>query len=665
MKSKFYRNKLFSVGIFVFLMLFIVACSSSSDTTAAGTYPVTLLQTTDMHSHASGFGPSLSYSPMATGGDATVLGGFARLAAKIKEIRTAKTTAGSAVLLVDSGDYLMGTVYDFLWNTNPASLQFIQAMQYDLITLGNHEFDYGPVKLATMINASKASVSGFTVPIVASNTDFTGATDLVALQTNGSIIPTFVKTLPNGLKIGFIGLMGSSANTDSPNAPPVTFHYDYAGVDKAYVQGIVDHLRNDLGANVVIALSHSGIIPGATPTGDDITLAKNITGIDIIASGHVHIMTPTIIDQANTATPSNITHIFCAGQYTTNLAQLDFTATATGVTGLVLTNHPIDNTIAGDSAINTMVLAMNSAVNDISGIPLITDVEQTMGAFPLSGPSSPGENGLGNMIADALRYAGTAGKAIVTAVPLRSAGNAVPAVPAGPEFTIGAFATGVIRDPLIASQSVAFADLFAVVPLGITTATDQLNFYPGYPLLKVYLTGAEIWDMCRFDGIIMVTGLFADDFIHLSGIQYAYHAAASPTFAVVDSVQQYAPADYKCTGKTTAVVADTTLYPVIIDSYVMSMLLSPSIQGLITALGISVHPKLVDGSTLVSSSNMLDTRLDKDAGTAGVQEYYAWSALLDYFTSTIASGGLSGAAIPAEPYNFAVRTSPARINPTP
>jgi hypothetical protein len=198
-----------------------------------------------------------------------------------------------------------------------------------------------------------------------------------------------------------------------------------------------------------------------------------------------------------------------------------------------------------------------------------------------------------------------------------------------------------------------------MVPLGITTATDQTNSYPGYPLLKVYLTGNEIWDMCKFDALIIYYSAFInafnDDFMHLSGIQFTHNGAGT-----VSSVNAYAWNDYKCTGTTTPVIKNATLYPLIVDSYVMAMLLSPSIQGTLTSLGLSIHPKLSDGSTLVSANNMLTTRLDKDAGTAGVQEYYAWSALLDYFTSV--PPGLLG-AIPVEPYDLPVRISPKRINP--
>jgi len=638
-KTKWYAKPLYIVMALVLVLSFslVTAVPASAD----DTYPVTLLQTTDMHSHASGDVPFQSYTPMIPGNGSVITGGFARLAAEINETRDAKTANGSAVLLVDSGDYTMGTVYDFLWNTDPAYLKFIQAMKYDVITLGNHEWDYGPDKLATMINASQ-NASGFNVSIVASNTFFDGVTGLEALQANGSIVTTYVETLPNDLKIGFIGLIGKDAASDAPNAPPVTFKPDYAGADKAYIQGIVDDLRNNQSVNVVIALSHSGINPTTVPvSGDDIVLAKNIRGIDIIASGHTHIMTPVIIDQANTntTTPTNITHIFCSGEYTTNLAQLDFTATANGVTDLVLTNHPIDDSILGDSAINDMVLDMDIEIDtliDPLGIE-ISDVEATMGDFELSGPSSAGENGLGNLIADSLRYAGTEPS----------------------NFTIGAFATGMIRDPLIANQNVTFADLFRVVPLGITPAEDQGNFYPGYPLLKVYINGTEIWNVCRFNGIIADLGLYTAGFIHLSGIQYSYHYASVPYFAVVDSVKAYAWNDYNCTGTPTEDVAqDAALHPVIIDSYAVDMLLSPSIQGLLSTLGISVQLKLADG-TPVNVSNKLTARLDKDAETGGVQEEYAWSALLDYFTDPIANGGLFG-AIPADPYNL-LTTSHKRI----
>ncbi len=101
-------------------------------------------------------------------------GRLARLAAKINQVKIDRLLSGALVLLVDSGDYNMGTAYDMLWNTDPAPFRFINTMGYDLITLGNHEFDYGPKKLALMINRARASAGGFSIPIIATNTVFDG-----------------------------------------------------------------------------------------------------------------------------------------------------------------------------------------------------------------------------------------------------------------------------------------------------------------------------------------------------------------------------------------------------------------------------------------------------------------------------------------------------------
>jgi 2',3'-cyclic-nucleotide 2'-phosphodiesterase (5'-nucleotidase family) len=643
--------KIFFVG-FAALTLLVTGCSRGGDAPfwffsepepEDQIVRVTLLQTTDMHDTVSGVGSFNEYSP-GSAGDDTVQGGWARLAAKINQVRIDRLLSGALVLLVDSGDYNMGTAYDMLWNTNPAPFRFINTMQYDFITLGNHEFDYGPKKLAVMINRARASAGGFSIPIIATNTVFDGASgtdddDLEAL--NGTVIITdyYVKTYENGLKVGVIGLMGKTSDQYAPNAPPVTFKSDYENADvKAFIQAKVDALRDTEGVHVVIALSHSGVTdPNGTPAGDDITLAQNITGIDIIASGHDHEMTNTVIPVVN---GSHTSYIICSGANGTNLAQLDFRVNMTQKTlseAPTLTNHTINDTILGNVLINATVQDMNDAINailDPLGTSLgLTDLSLSYivatSSLELNDPGSAREFGLGNLLADAIRYAGTDKE------------NEIP--------TIGAFANGVIRGTFKQNQQIAFADLFAIVPLGITTADDQDPLLPGYPLLKVYVNGNEVWDLCKFDASIIAYQLLAPQFIayfsSLSGLKCTY------TGTTVTDAQVYAWDDYKCTGSTTPIDKDTTpLYPVIIDKYTMDMLLTPSIQGLLAGLGISLHPKLEDG-TVIDASNLLSTRLDRDPVTDGIQEYYAWSAALKFFTDP---AGLNG-TIPTVPYDLSIR----------
>ena len=638
--------KIFFVGL-IALTFLVTGCSGGSDA-PFWFWPepepedqivrMTLLQTTDMHDTVSGVGSFNEYTPTSTGDD-TVQGGWARLAAKINELRAERLLSGALVLLVDSGDYNMGTAYDMLWNTDPAPFRFISTMQYDLITLGNHEFDYGPEKLALMINKAIAAPGGFSIPIIATNTVFDAAdvrdNGLETLSSSGVIITDYyVKTYSNGLKVGVLGLMGKTSDQYAPNAPPVTFKSDYENADvKAFIQGKVDALRNTEGVHVVIALSHSGVTdPNGTPAGDDIKLAENITGIDIIASGHDHEMTNTVIPVVN---GSHTSYIICAGANGTNLAQLDFRVNMTQKTlseAPTLTNHTIDDTITGNILVNSMVQDMNDTINAILALPPLNTSLSTIVAtssLDLNDPGSAQEFGLGNLLADSVRYVGTE--------------DSVP--------TIGAFANGVIRGTFKQDQVIAFADLFAIVPLGITTADDQDPLLPGYPLLKVYVNGNEVWDLCKFDASIIAYQLVAPQFVayfsSLSGLKCTY------TGTTVSAAGHYDWDDYKCTGPTTAITksADPPLYPVIIDKYTMDMLLTPSIQSLLSGLGISLQPKLADG-TVINASNLLSARLDRDPGTAGIQEYYAWSASLKFFTDP--DPGLNK-TIPTVPYDLSTR----------
>src|SRR5512142_2510497 len=107
---------------------------------------ITILQTTDVHDHANGANHvGLDVDPV--NGTSTV-GSYARMAAYINSVRAAST---HPVVLVDSGDWTMGTLYDLTLASRPLALYFLTAMHYDAVTLGNHEWDYTPKGLATMI----------------------------------------------------------------------------------------------------------------------------------------------------------------------------------------------------------------------------------------------------------------------------------------------------------------------------------------------------------------------------------------------------------------------------------------------------------------------------------------------------------------------------------
>ncbi|HRX49638.1 MAG TPA: 5'-nucleotidase C-terminal domain-containing protein [Spirochaetota bacterium] len=588
---------------------------------------ITLLQTTDMHDIVSPKGNE---------------GGFARLASKIKEIRAENEEDGIPVLLIDSGDFTMGSVYDLLWDTDPAPFKFLQAMDYDVVTFGNHEYDYNPERLGIMFN--KAIELGFDIPVVLTNTVFDGesgtADDALEELASGAspyIVTTYIKTLDIGIKVGFIGLVGKTADDYAPNATPITFKSDYSdSAVIADIQSAVNTLRTH--CDIVIALSHSGVTgtDTDTPGGDDITLAENVSGINIIASGYEHETTDEVISVTNETT-GHKTYIICAGSYTTNLLELEFYVNKKkkSVSDIEITNHAISSSVAEDSDIKDMIsgsTGFDTQINTILSAASLPEISDTVAsiAFDLQLPEDPAESGIGNLIADAFRWAGSDG--------------------VNPTF--GACANGIIRNYYTSGSSILFSDLFSTLPLGMTLETDQDPLYPGYTLHKVYVTGAEIWDICQFIARIKQFNVpkYNPYFCNLSGLKFTYDADYAVT-----AVQYYGAADYKCTAAPAGNIADNaTVYPIIVDSYVLAMLLSDSIQGLLGGFNLSIKPKLSDESTLVTTSNMNRTRLDI-SGASGVQEYQTWRSLYNYMDD--ATTGLNG-TIPSTPYGS---TTPLRI----
>ena len=155
---------------------------------------LTILHTNDIHSH---------------------LGRLSHLTTKIKEIRKAKALEEEPVLLLDSGDFLVGTLYNFLTTTLSPELTLMNTLGYDATTLGNHEFDGSPQGLAEAINIAMINGGGSTVPIVASNIQFnpfdSRDNELKELYDIGAIQNYLIKVMSNGIKVGIIGLLGKTA----------------------------------------------------------------------------------------------------------------------------------------------------------------------------------------------------------------------------------------------------------------------------------------------------------------------------------------------------------------------------------------------------------------------------------------------------------------------
>ena len=245
----------------------------------------TILHTNDMHSSFIGMGPAADYTPFTLSDDAT-RGGYARLATLIAERRQVRQDQGP-VLVLDAGDYSMGTAFGAAIRETGGELQLLSRMGYDATTLGNHDFDLGADGLGRAVGV--AAEAGRVPPVVASNTRFAESDptliDLQRLAAQG-VIRRHLVIERGGMRFGLFGLMGKEAQFYATGAGAVTFA---DAIETA--QEMVTILRETEKVDVVICLSHGGLEKGEDgrfTDGDDVRLAQAVPGIDVVVGGHSH-----------------------------------------------------------------------------------------------------------------------------------------------------------------------------------------------------------------------------------------------------------------------------------------------------------------------------------------------------------------------------------------
>lgn len=582
---------------------------------------VTVLQTSDLHHHAVGYGPFLDYSP-DTLNDDDVTGGYARIATVINQVRAEQAAKDVPVMLLDSGDFLMGTNYD-LTAADPLAFKFFTMMEYDAVTLGNHEFDWSPAGLSMLLN--NAFTNGFSTPVIATNmvTDGkTGTSDdgLEYFKGIGRISGKGVIELDNGLKVGLLGLMGEDADEKAPIAPPVTFNHDFD-----FIQSKVDELKNNDGAQLIVALSHSGV--SSSGEGDDANLANGVDGIDLIASGHEHTATHEAFNESGTL-------IFSPGAYGRYVSRMDvaYSISQGRIVDSKFALIEIDDKIEGDPYIQGMIGLYNDGINAALaplGVALDSPISQTDFSLTLR---SLQESTLGNLIADANRTIATQAAAY-SADPTPFAFSVVP--------------SGVIRHNIDPGKTgvITFADIYNTLPLGISP--DQSQPLPGYPLMSVYLTAAEIRNVLEA-GLTLAPQLGSDYYLNFSGVRVTYNITMAPYLQGVSSVKlcgnalpaPYGDQDFFCTSCDTELdLAGTDLYRCVVDLYAMQMMhvITYASYGM-----LPIVPKHADGSpiNMGNPADYLLCRIDADPATSGVQELKEWMPLWKYL------GNVFGAGIP-------------------
>ncbi|UCD21315.1 MAG: bifunctional metallophosphatase/5'-nucleotidase, partial [Chloroflexota bacterium] len=458
-----------------------------------------ILHTNDMHSALIPHSPAVDYR-MGEGNPA--IGGFARLATAVNEIRESKSRQSEPVLLLDAGDLLGGGAFAWLTlNGSAPELTIIQEMGYDAVTIGNHEYDYSPDILAQYLLKAEYPEAHQETLVLASNTEAPPAHPLAARDLYRN---TGTFELENGLKVGVFGIIGEDAILSMGDSGDVQFLDQHQTARQ-----IVDQLEEQ-GADVIVAISHSGVE-------EDRGLAKKVPGIDIIVGGHGH----TALHQPVLQGATIIVQAGSLGMY---LGQLELAYDAN--TGNVRvrneeSNHPfltpIDSSFACDPQIDTLVnqytLDLNAYVQSVTGGEF-DDIMSTVARsdFVLSNLPPFNETSLGNFVADAMRFVAQEFTGEKVDIAGQANGNIRSSISPG---TMGYSAGNISFYEIIESTSVG----------------RGLDDYPGCPIASVYLTGEEVRRVLEIT--ILLQEFMGDSyFLHFSGLRYSYN----PTNAVLLTV---------------------------------------------------------------------------------------------------------------------------------
>ena len=188
--------------------------------------------------------------------------------AYIAQLKADYEAKGAEVILVDAGDFSQGTTY--VSSTKGAdAVTMMNAAGYDVVTLGNHEFDYGYAQLKE--NMSKAKFKVVCADVF--NEDGTPIFDA-----------NYTYTTKSGVKVGFFGM--ETPETQTKANPALIKGLTFATGD-AFTKAAADQVAALKDADVVICLAHLGVDAESAPYRST-DLYAAVKGIDFIVDGHSH-----------------------------------------------------------------------------------------------------------------------------------------------------------------------------------------------------------------------------------------------------------------------------------------------------------------------------------------------------------------------------------------
>lgn len=575
------------------LLLAAVPCAwpVCAQDAAPGT-TVDIVFTHDTHSHLN------TFTTMVDGLE-TELGGFARMNTLIE----AQRAQNPDTLVIDGGDFSMGTLIQTVFETQAAELRMLGHLGCDVTTLGNHEFDYRSKGLANML--TNAQASGDAVPaMVVCNVDWDTMEAEGLTEGQQRLKDAFAAygvsdytVLEKGdVDIAVVGVFGKDALACAP-----TCELKFEDPIEAVKQTVADIKANE-DVDMIVCVSHSGTWEDESKSEDEL-LAKAVPDLDLILSGHTHTEIEEPIQHGSA-------YVVSCGEYGKNLGELTLTQQADGRWAMSAYELiPITSDIAVHAATQQTIDSFMDTVDTDYLARFGYTKDQVLAENDIVFSTQKDleniheEHNLGDIIADAYVYA-VENAADYDGVPVDLA-----VVP-----------SGTVRDTY-ARGDITVEQVFNSFSLGI--GADGV---PGYPLISVYLTGREIRTAAEIDA--SVSDFMTTARLYCSGLNFTYN----PHRLLLNRVTDVCLED---DGQRVA-LEDDKLYRIVADLYSGQMLSAVTDM----SYGIlAIVPKYADGTPITDFEDVIITENGR--------ELKAWDSIARYMASFADTDGDGIANVPA------------------
>ena len=546
--------------------------------TEASAKEVDIIFTHDTHSHLNSFTTIID-------DEEKEVGGFARINTLIQE----QKAKNPETLVIDGGDFSMGTLIQTVYETQAAELRMLGYLGCDVTTFGNHEFDYRSKGLANMLNSAVESKD--TLPaMVVCNVDWesmeaaglTEGQQLIRDAFDNYGVSDYVVLEKDDTDIAVVGVFGKDALACAP-----TCELQFKDPVEA-VKETVKEIKEKEDVDMIVCVSHSGTWDDESKSEDEL-LAKGVPELDLILSGHTH----TALEQPIV---HGDTYIVSCGEYGKNLGEMSLTQKENGRWELASYELiPITTDIVPDEETQKTIDSFMDTVDTdyLARFGYTKDLVLAENDIAFSTQKDleniHTEHNLGDLMSDAYVYA-VENAADFDGIPVD-----VAVVP-----------SGTVRDTY-AKGDITVEQVFNSFSLGI--GADGV---PGYPLISVYLTGKELKTAAEIDA--SVSDFMTTARLYNSGLNFTYN----PHRMILNKVTDV----YLDDGTQRIELEDDKLYRVVADLYSGQML--SAVTDMSYGL-LSLVPKYADGTPIEDFEDVIVTENGK--------ELKAWDAIARYMES--------------------------------